>query len=91
MNEDFSFVRVLKVVKTLYESSQFTQLGRTVGIALNPLQDLNAPALDVASESAEDGPPPDAEVIKSTSSTIFEALENACSTKNKDLRNYGRR
>ena len=78
-------------MKTLYESSQFTQLGRTVGIALNPLQDLNAPALDVASESAEDGPPPDAEVIKSTSSTIFEALENACSTKNKDLRNYGRR
>lgn len=37
MNEDFSFVRCLKVVKTLYESSTFTQLGKTVGSALNPL------------------------------------------------------
>ena len=37
MNEDFSFVRFLKVVKTLYESSTFTQLGKTVGSALNPL------------------------------------------------------
>ena len=34
VNEDFSFVRFLKVVKTLYESSTFTQLGRTVGSAL---------------------------------------------------------
>ncbi|KAG7353489.1 caspase domain containing protein [Nitzschia inconspicua] len=33
-SEDFSFVRFLKVVKTLYESSTFTQLGRTVGSAL---------------------------------------------------------
>ncbi len=33
-SEDFSFVRFLKVVKTLYESSIFTQLGRTVGTAL---------------------------------------------------------
>jgi hypothetical protein len=32
--DDFSFVRFLKVVKTLYESSTFTQLGRTVGTAL---------------------------------------------------------
>lgn len=35
VNDDFSFVRFLKVVKTLYESSTFTQLGRTVGSALN--------------------------------------------------------
>eukprot|EP00934_Nitzschia_sp_Nitz4_P001103 Nitzschia sp. Nitz4//scaffold70_size99833//28238//30363//NITZ4_004591-RA/size99833-processed-gene-0.7-mRNA-1//1//CDS//3329557123//1103//frame0 len=35
-NDDFSFVRFLKVVKTLYESSTFTQLGKTVGSALNP-------------------------------------------------------
>ena len=34
LNEDFSFVRFLKVVKTLYESSTFTQLGKTVGSAL---------------------------------------------------------
>ena len=33
-NDDFSFVRFLKVVKTLYESSTFTQLGKTVGSAL---------------------------------------------------------
>lgn len=33
-SENFSFVRFLKVVKTLYESSTFTQLGRTVGTAL---------------------------------------------------------
>jgi hypothetical protein len=33
-NENFSFVRFLKVVKTLYESSTFTQLGKTVGSAL---------------------------------------------------------
>lgn len=33
-SEDFSFVRFLKVVKTLYESSTFTQLGKTVGTAL---------------------------------------------------------
>lgn len=33
-NDDFSFIRFLKVVKTLYESSTFTQLGNTVGTAL---------------------------------------------------------
>ena len=35
INHDFSFIRFLKVVKTLYESSIFTQLGNTVGQALN--------------------------------------------------------
>mmetsp|Transcript_449 Transcript_449/g.712 ORF Transcript_449/g.712 Transcript_449/m.712 type:complete len:627 (-) Transcript_449:74-1954(-) len=40
LNDDFSFVRFLKVVKTLYEASTFTQLGRTVGSALNvPMDD----------------------------------------------------
>ena len=34
LNDDFSFVRFLKVIKTLYESSTFTQLGKTVGSAL---------------------------------------------------------
>ena len=33
-NDHFSFIRCLKVVKTLYESSTFTQLGMTVGSAL---------------------------------------------------------
>lgn len=33
-NDDFSFIRFLKVVKTLYEASSFTQLGKTVRTAL---------------------------------------------------------
>ena len=40
LNNDFSFVRFLKVVKTLYESSVFTRIGRTVGSEL----DKQAPA-----------------------------------------------
>ena len=48
MNEDFSFVRFLKVVKTLYESSTFTQLGKTVGSALNP---LSAPLNDAQTDN----------------------------------------
>jgi Sec-independent protein translocase protein TatA len=39
VNDNFSFVRFLKVVKTLYESSTFTQLGRTVGSALKNNRD----------------------------------------------------
>lgn len=35
LDDDFSFVRFLKVVRTLYESSTFTQLGKTVGSVLN--------------------------------------------------------
>lgn len=34
-NDNFSYVRFLKVVKTLYESSAFTQLGRAVGTVLS--------------------------------------------------------
>ncbi|KAL7550533.1 hypothetical protein ACHAWF_013754 [Thalassiosira exigua] len=42
LNNDFSFVRFLKVVKTLYESSVFTRIGKTVGSEL----DKQAPARD---------------------------------------------
>lgn len=35
LNNDFSFVRFLKVVKTLYESSIFTQLGKGLSSELN--------------------------------------------------------
>lgn len=35
LNNDFSFVRYLKVVKTLYESSVFTKIGKTVGSELD--------------------------------------------------------
>lgn len=80
LNEDFSFVRALKVVKTLYESSQFTQLGRTVGIALDPMQGIEQQAMDMASESVEDGPAPDSEAIKSPGSTIFDVIAEACNS-----------
>ena len=45
LNDDFSFVRFLKVVRTLYESSTFTQLGKTVGSVLNhnPNQQSSTP------------------------------------------------
>ncbi|KAL3770267.1 hypothetical protein ACHAW5_002672 [Stephanodiscus triporus] len=42
LNNDFSFVRFLKVVKTLYESSVFTRIGKTVGNEL----DKQAPIKD---------------------------------------------
>ena len=42
LNNDFSFVRFLKVVKTLYESSVFTRIGKTVGSEL----DKQTPARD---------------------------------------------
>mmetsp|Transcript_13004 Transcript_13004/g.36619 ORF Transcript_13004/g.36619 Transcript_13004/m.36619 type:complete len:599 (+) Transcript_13004:305-2101(+) len=48
-SENFSFVRFLKVVKTLYESSTFTQLGRTVGTALG-----EQPTLDESSDEEEE-------------------------------------
>lgn len=47
-NDDFSFVRFLKVVKTLYEASTFTQLGKTVGSA------LNVPVIQGSEETEDD-------------------------------------
>ncbi len=52
LNNDFSFVRFLKVVKTLYESSVFTRIGKTVGTELDkqlPLRDDETAADSVAS------------------------------------------
>lgn len=48
-SEDFSFVRFLKVVKTLYESSTFTQLGKTVGSALG-----QQPVIEESSDEEDD-------------------------------------
>jgi hypothetical protein len=53
MNEDFSFVRFLKVIKTLYEASTFTQLGKTVGSALKPTL-ANSPRLPRSNRAAID-------------------------------------
>jgi Caspase domain len=81
MNEDFSFVRFLKVVKTLYESSTFTQLGKTVGSALHPMSPMynngssnQKPADDDRSSGRKN---------KNKSSdrhneSLFEALTSAC-------------
>jgi hypothetical protein len=84
MNEDFSFVRFLKVVKTLYESSTFTQLGKTVGSALNPLAGpIYSNKLDDESRKGGRGSNRTKENKKSTrspgSESIFDAITDACS------------
>ena len=71
INEDFSFVRFLKVVKTLYESSTFTQLGKTVGHALHA---ENEDETDLESELEKD-PAMDVSQEKS----LFEIFAKACS------------
>ena len=81
LNEDFSFVRFLKVVKTLYESSTFTQLGRTVGSALGPnaLSIINSDS--GVNESEDDGREGDDRLQRSSSregTTFFDALVDAC-------------
>ena len=59
-SEDFSFVRFLKVVKTLYESSTFTQLGKTVGSALGQQSAIEG------SSDEEDDNNADAAVVEMT-------------------------
>ena len=74
-NDDFSFVRFLKVVKTLYESSTFTQLGKTVGSALNPLS-INTKEEEDANVRSSNH-----KKIKQNnpgSDSIFDALADAC-------------
>jgi hypothetical protein len=88
MNEDFSFVRFLKVVKTLYESSTFTQLGKTVGSALNPLSGpIYSNKLD--DESRKGGRSHRSKDGKKSarspgSDSIFDAFTDACSVVQKD-------
>lgn len=89
MNEDFSFVRFLKVVKTLYESSTFTQLGKTVGSALNPLavptyssklddeSKKSGKSASRAKESKRSGMSPSSE-------SLFDAIAEACTVGQKD-------
>lgn len=91
-NDDFSFVRFLKVVKTLYESSTFTQLGKTVGSALNPLSpsaDL-LPEIDNNNRSNKKngkkknrGNNSKSNYNSPTSDSIFEALTDACTSSNR--------
>lgn len=86
MNEDFSFVRFLKVVKTLYESSTFTQLGKTVGSALNPLAVPDSNKLETESRMGGKSRSKDVKNSKRSpnSESIFEALTDACNIAQKD-------
>jgi hypothetical protein len=79
MNTDFSFVRFLKVVKTLYESSTFTQLGKTVGSALNPLESPAFGNKSGGEESRKSGRGSGRKGSRSPGSdSIFDALADAC-------------
>jgi hypothetical protein len=81
----------LKVVKTLYESSTFTQLGKTVGSALNPLplQDELSPEQEVQhrkkSKSKKKGSTPKSNYSGPTSDSILEALTDACSSTRSEI------
>lgn len=93
-NDDFSFVRFLKVVKTLYESSTFTQLGRTVGSALGYSVGASKLADDddtydgtyMLSQQSQDeeNEKKQAEIRKAKGNSIFSALQ-ACTTPHDDL------
>lgn len=80
MNEDFSFMRFLKVVKTLYETSTFTQLGKTVGSALNTSAG-GGPAKERSKEDAEitiDSEKFKNESLVASHETILDVLTEAC-------------
>lgn len=83
MNEDFSFVRFLKVVKTLYESSTFTQLGKTVGSALGPLSSPMDKSESARAKEKDDILESDqvmTDALQRSGSTIFDALARACTS-----------
>jgi Caspase domain len=92
-NDDFSFVRFLKVVKTLYESSTFTQLGKTVGFALHPLSssvDSNLPEEEPTKRSNKKNQKKSSSKSKyngPTSDSILEALTEACTSASNGTRN----
>jgi hypothetical protein len=74
MNEEFSFVRFLKVVKTLYETSTFTQLGKTVGSALAPPPSPKRPR--ARKVNAEEDIT--AEVASPHGTSLFDVIDKAC-------------
>lgn len=81
LNEDFSFKRFLKVVRTLYESSSFTQLGRTVDIALNPMNATFKSTTITNDESSVLFEQPEKAVNAASRSSILDNFSLACSTK----------
>lgn len=78
-NEDFSFVRFLKVVKTLYETSTFTQLGKTVGSALKPgnsmLDSKDEAEMDKNGQTRHRSK---RDRIKPVHDTFFDAITDVC-------------
>ena len=80
INDDFSFVRFLKVVKTLYESSTFTQLGKTVGHALhdNENEDEFGPEADFESDHEKE-----TAMDVSQDKSLFEMFAKACNLNTK--------
>jgi hypothetical protein len=70
VNDDFSFVRFLKEVKTLYETSTFTQLGLTVKTVL---QDNVEEVVEVnSSRDADD------DYDRARVESMFETIARAC-------------
>ena len=82
LNDDFSFVRFLKVVRTLYESSTFTQLGKTVGSVLNhnPNQPMTPKQHDQFLSDIEDDYEEE-EAITAQASTVTETHQVALAAK----------
>jgi len=86
MNEDFSFMRFLKVVKTLYETSTFTQLGKTVGSALTTTPGVMVHGKDSAKNREDDAEidagsnkyKPAAESLEPFQESILDAIAEAC-------------
>ncbi|GKY92346.1 hypothetical protein MPSEU_000205500 [Mayamaea pseudoterrestris] len=86
MNNDFSFVRFLKVVKTLYDSSTFTLLGKTVGTALDRgLQVTESELSDgVDTDIAQESEKQRRNIVMSQES-ILDALADACRGPNRNV------
>lgn len=79
VNNDFSFVRFLKVVKTIYEASAFTRLGKVVGSALSPrgYKDFSRSKQDDMLVSSEDISP-EREIPNSEKNSFFDKFTGAC-------------
>lgn len=67
-------MRFLKVVKTLYESSTFTQLGKTVGSVLKDGKEDDDGVLDGDSYHRD----MDEESDRARQESVFEAIHKAC-------------
>ena len=79
LNNDFSFVRFLKVVKTLYESSVFTRIGKTVGTELDK-QALARPEEDLMIENVGSLETMPEEELPTRKKSFFEKLCSSASS-----------